>query len=533
MHPLNIPQSSIPKLIKSIVIIIILHAASNALTVFLNAQLNFFLVSPQNQESIQKVQSDSLILYTANLSPFPIVVTLVILYFLPIIQSIHQKKFNMIAITRIINIPIVLSFYSLLGWLIGISIFQFLMFYRGYTLDLATALESIPLSLSMVIVSFVLGYYLLDFYHRKAFIPLIFQESDFNTYPNGIRVPLSKKFFIYLLTISFLPGLITYRLIMILNNKGQNAFGKDIRIEVGILFFIMSLIIITITILLIQSIRSNLLQMNQQVQSIEEGDFYKSILVTSRDELGNLATAINFMTKSLAEKELIKDSFGKIVSPRIRDILIKGNLKLGGEESEAVILFSDLENFTILSEILPPSEVVQILNQYFSLMESCISKNGGIINKFIGDGILAFFQRPFLMNSLSDAAVESALEMLENHKEINYLLNQKNLPNLNTRIGIHKGKVIAGNIGSSNRMEYTLIGDAVNTASRLENACKTLPVSLLISEQVFVSLQKENLKAYFQFAGELKLKGKQEKVRAYQMIQSTTQPSSTISLKES
>jgi adenylate cyclase len=272
------------------------------------------------------------------------------------------------------------------------------------------------------------------------------------------------------------------------------------------------LIIFIITLLLTKSIRSPLDKMRQQAEQIKKGNYSKIMLVDTRDEIGDLSTTMNSMTSSLAEKEMIKDTFGRMVDPTIRDHLLSGNMNLGGEQSEAVVLFSDLAGFTSLSENRSPAEVVALLNRYFGLMSDCVSHHGGIVNKFIGDAILAVFGMPVPQISPADSALQCAIAMQDAGRKLNQELESEGLPLMHTRIGIHKGAVIAGNIGSHSRMEYTVIGDTVNTASRLESACKKINVGILFSDSVFDSLQGEYK---IKKIGSLKLKGKSQAIASF------------------
>ena len=223
------------------------------------------------------------------------------------------------------------------------------------------------------------------------------------------------------------------------------------------------------------------LEMKEAAQRIGEKDYSTRVHVVSTDEIGNLGENLNEMAEGLEERERIRDIFGKVVDPGVRDLLIGGELKLGGERREATVLFTDLQGFTSLSENRAAEEVVGILNDYFRDMTERIRANGGTVNKFIGDAIMAVFGAPMPDANHAANAVRAATEMLA-------LDSQYHGQNLVTRIGVHTGELLAGNIGSDERMEYTVIGDTVNTASRLESACKNLKLKLLVSESTVQKL---------------------------------------------
>ncbi|MEQ1918243.1 MAG: adenylate/guanylate cyclase domain-containing protein, partial [Elusimicrobiota bacterium] len=157
---------------------------------------------------------------------------------------------------------------------------------------------------------------------------------------------------------------------------------------------------------------------------------------------------------------------------------------LGGESIEATILFSDIRDFTAMSERMPPQELVAFLNEYFSYVTAPISAHNGMINKFIGDAVMAVFAPQFGSKNHVDDAVRAALGMREKLAE----LNARGGPEIRFGVGLHTGTLVAGNIGTEKRLEYTVIGDTVNVASRIESQNKDLGSVILISEAVHEGL---------------------------------------------
>jgi adenylate cyclase len=189
------------------------------------------------------------------------------------------------------------------------------------------------------------------------------------------------------------------------------------------------------------------------------------------------------------QKNQISDQFGSYVSTEVRDDILKGNTALGGDEVEVTILFADIRNFTALSEKHTAAEIVTMLNQYFSEMVRAITQHGGTVNKFIGDAIMAVFGTPKKLDNHAESAVLAALEMLARLQAHNYLQSAKGEPTFDIGIGLHSGNAIAGNIGAESRKEYTVIGDAVNLASRVEGLTKQYEISLLLTESVVSRLE--------------------------------------------
>ncbi len=225
-------------------------------------------------------------------------------------------------------------------------------------------------------------------------------------------------------------------------------------------------------------------------QAVEQGDLQVEILVQTRDELATLADSFNHMVLGLREKERIKATFGQYVDPRIvRGLLDKRLPAEGGERHVMSVFFSDLAGFTRMCEGLTPDAAVRFLNRYFALMAEVIRARQGIIDKYIGDSVMAFWGQPFT-DAESHAALccESALDQRARLDEFradlpNLLGVRQGLPEVEARMGIASGEVLVGNIGSETARGYTVIGDTVNLASRLEQANKFYRSRILVSEQ--------------------------------------------------
>jgi class 3 adenylate cyclase len=225
--------------------------------------------------------------------------------------------------------------------------------------------------------------------------------------------------------------------------------------------------------------------------SVIRGSLEVSLPVTSHDEIGNLTTAFNSMTGELRKADLVRDMFGKYVDPRIvKDLISQQQFNAGkGERQLMTILFSDMRGFTDLSEGLMPDTLVTILNRYFTLMSEAVHENDGVIDKFIGDAVMAYWGMPFNQeHRQAMLAAQASLEMFRKleilRKELPELLGmRKNLPEISIRIGLATGEVVVGNIGSEKTKNYTVIGDTVNLASRLEGANKAYGTQTLITAE--------------------------------------------------
>ncbi len=216
-------------------------------------------------------------------------------------------------------------------------------------------------------------------------------------------------------------------------------------------------------------------------------------------------------------KEKVEKAMGKYMSEDVMKRVIQNidNLGLGGKKAVVTVLFSDIRGFTSMSEKMSAQEVSQLLNEYFSEMEPIVTKYNGIINKFIGDAIMAVFGEPIQDENHPINAVKCGYEMLEKVSELNKKWQNKNKPAIQIGVGINTGEVFVGNIGSEKRMEYTVIGDTVNLASRLESYNKTYKTSILISPTTY-EYSKTNLSV--NKISDVEIRGKAEKIDIFEVL---------------
>lgn len=188
----------------------------------------------------------------------------------------------------------------------------------------------------------------------------------------------------------------------------------------------------------------------------------------------------------MKERHMLRNTFGNYVSPQIMKEILNGSIKpgLGGTRKYVCMLFADIRDFTSRSESTSPEEVIALLNAYFTEMTAAIHKHGGTVDKFIGDGIMAFFGAPQSLECPDKNALEAAQEMLLRLQHINRELQARNVEPIRIGIGLHSGEVLVGNVGSESRNEYTAIGDVVNVASRIEGLTKNLGYPVVCSDVV-------------------------------------------------
>ena len=223
------------------------------------------------------------------------------------------------------------------------------------------------------------------------------------------------------------------------------------------------------------------------VGEVKKGNLDYEVKVQTKDEFKSLADAFNSMTQGLKEKEMIKSTFKRYVNPKIVDsLLAEGEkLNLGGERRDVVIFFSDIASFTKISEKLTPEDTVQFLNRYLGAITEVIVEREGIVEKYIGDAILAYWVITKKNRSGYEKACQVAMRQQEIVEELRAEWKDSDeLKNFSMRIGIHGGQALMGNIGSTTRMDYTVIGDDVNTAARLESVNKLYGTNIIISQSI-------------------------------------------------
>jgi adenylate cyclase len=231
-------------------------------------------------------------------------------------------------------------------------------------------------------------------------------------------------------------------------------------------------------------------QLVASTRAIESGADLAPVLIRTRDEVGELARSFNRMAEELRAREHIKDTFGKFIDPRIVSRLIGSGADLA-ERRTLTVFFSDIQAFSGISEQLTASAIVHLLNRYFGTVADVIHSHNGVIDKYIGDAVMAFWTPPF--SAGDEHASDACLAALAQQEAVFALRAQlpeitgmrRNPPNLTIRIGIATGEAVVGTIGSEASRSYTVIGDTVNLASRLEGANKVYGTSIILSEETY------------------------------------------------
>ena len=266
-----------------------------------------------------------------------------------------------------------------------------------------------------------------------------------------------------------------------------------------------------------------ILQLLKSTKDVQGGNLSVNIANLPEDEIGQLGESLNKMIEELREKQALQTIISTYIDPRIVEkIIIPGRAEiLAGQRQIMTIMFTDLAGFTKIGEQLSPTGLVKLTNRYFTIMTECIQAEQGIIDKFIGDAIMAYWGPPFVSEEeQAAAACRAALRqkeaLIQFRNELPELLGlRKNLPEIDIRIGIATGEVVVGNIGSDTARSYTVMGDVVNLASRLEAANKQYGTVIMISD---ITLRMAETQIEVRELDTIVFKGKTEPVKVYELL---------------
>jgi adenylate cyclase len=264
--------------------------------------------------------------------------------------------------------------------------------------------------------------------------------------------------------------------------------------------------------------------LEEAMDRVERGDLeVRAHTNGSNDEIAHLARSFNSMIEGLERERLIRDLFGQYVSPEVAALAIERKGRLEGGLIEATVLFVDIRDFTSLTESLPPATLIRTLNRFLAAASAVVAGEGGMVNKFGGDSLLAVFGTP--LNPAADhagRAVRAALAILGAVERFNAEENT-GVPELGVGVGIATGEIVAGNVGGEDKVEYTVIGDAVNLASRLQTLTRETGQLILVSDETARAAAGV---ASFVTVGDVTVRGKRDPVHACAVGESLTTLSS-------
>jgi adenylate cyclase len=272
------------------------------------------------------------------------------------------------------------------------------------------------------------------------------------------------------------------RLFAILQRSVAEGIAPYLALQAVLLFLASFSVALTLAggIRIAKRITRPLLQLAEAAREVTRGNYEVRVRHTEDDEIGELSRAFDGMVRGLVERDSMRDALGKVASSEVVAQLLQGQIELGGEERDVTVMFTDIRNFTALCETLSPQQSLSLLNQFLTAISEVVEKHEGVVDKYLGDGVMAMFGAPVMRPDDAQRALDCALEIRSRVAALGPVLAARGLPHPDIGIGVNTSSVIAGNIGSPTRLNYTVLGDGVNLASRLEGLTKRYHVPIVV-----------------------------------------------------
>ncbi|MCW2989739.1 MAG: adenylate/guanylate cyclase with integral rane sensor [Solirubrobacterales bacterium] len=351
------------------------------------------------------------------------------------------------------------------------------------------------------------GVFLRFFMTELILHPVIAEIAD--ELPDGAElgkrtVPLKWRLLAALPAMNIITGVT----VAALAGRGHSSL-EDLGFNVLVAIAVAFTISFELSVLLSRTILQPLWHLRRGTERVAQGDLSVRVPMTGTDEAGRLAGSFNQMMRGLQERQRLHEAFGAFVDPHVADRVLAEGTMLEGEEVEVTVLFLDIRSFTAFAEQSSASEVVTRLNDFFGRVVPVLGAHGGHANKFVGDGLLGVFGAPDRLPDHADRAVAASLE-------IACLVREHYGDDLRIGIGVNSGPVVAGTVGGGGHVEFTVIGDAVNTAARVEECTRETGDEILITEATRCLLARET--AELEPRALVELKGKAERVRVWSPV---------------
>ena len=389
---------------------------------------------------------------------------------------------------RALRLPFVFALHSFTGWVLAAFVWPILWPLLIGNFSVGQALRQIfgiTVIAGTTTTAFV--FFAVERVWRRR-LPDYFPDGYLSAVPDVPRLRVRTRLLVVFLMLGLVPvgvlGIVALnRAYALLNadTAAAMAIVQNLIMAAGFLLVVSAATALGLAAFVANSVAGPLRLVQEAMARVERGALDVRCPVVSNDEIGEVAEGFNRMVHGLRERELIRETFGKYVSPEVRDEILAGGTTLEGALREVTILFADLRDFTPWVEATPPAEVVRDLNAYFTEMDAAIRGHKGLVLQFIGDEIEAVFGAPIPDPRHAESAVNAALEMRRRLEGWNAGRRAAGKPEVRHGIGIHTGTVLAGNIGSSERLSYALVGDPVNLASRIQALNKEFGTDVLVS----------------------------------------------------
>jgi adenylate cyclase len=324
--------------------------------------------------------------------------------------------------------------------------------------------------------------------------------------PRRVGVPVRWKLLGSVPLINVITGVVVSGL-----SSGQRSSLSGLGLSVVVAVIVAFTLSLELTLLVSRSVLRPVRDLLAATERVKAGDFSARVPLISGDELGTLALSFNEMMRGLAEREALHEAFASYVDPQVARRVLEEGARIEGEEAEVTIAFVDIRDFTTFAERASAREAVAYVNDFLDLVVPIVTRHGGNANKFVGDGLLAVFGAPVSVPDHADRAVAAAAEMAA-------AVEERPDDRLRIGVGVSSGPVLAGTVGGGGKLDFTVIGDPVNVASRVEEVTRATGDTVLITEATHALLSDTSLA--MEPRGAIPLKGRNDPVRIYALVDS-------------
>lgn len=393
---------------------------------------------------------------------------------------------------RLVNLPWYGALITAIAWLLCIPVFLISLSWGGHTLS-PQLIAHLPISFAVSgFIAITQSFFLVELASHWGLFPIFFQNARPHLTKGIYPISLRMRGLLWAISAGICPIGSLLLLIFAPVSPGTNPqwFGLFVG-TVGIAFGLCSAVLIG------RSVADPVNQLRAAAAAVTEGQLDVHVTLRRADEFGALISEFNRMVTGLREKERMRRSFGLHVGRKAAEHILAHDPGLGGTEQVVTVMFVDIRSFTARSAALPPDQAVRLLNEFLHVMVEVVEgEHGGMINKFLGDGFMAIFGVGSTAQNHADRALAAGRSMERALERLNLVRAQRGEDPLGIGVGINTGPAIVGSIGSPERMEFTVIGNTVNVASRIEGLNKTLGTTVLLSSATRDALQRPaNLQA--------------------------------------
>jgi adenylate cyclase len=400
-------------------------------------------------------------------------------------ESVEEKELET-ARRRLVNLPWYGALITAVAWLLCIPVFLISLSWGGRALS-PQLFAHLPISFAVSgFIAITQSFFLVELSSHWGLFPIFFQNARPHLTKGIYPISLRMRGLLWAISAGICPIGSLLLLIFAPASPGTNPqwFGLFVG-SVGIAFGLCSAVLIG------RSVAEPVDLLRAAAEAVTGGQLDVHVPLRRADEFGALISEFNRMVTGLREKERMRRSFGLHVGQKAAEHILAHDPQLGGTEQIVTVMFVDIRSFTAQSEHLPPDQAVRLLNEFLHAMVEVVEgEHGGMINKFLGDGFMAIFGVGSSAHNHADRAVAAGRSMERALERLNLERARRGEGPLGIGIGINTGPAIVGSIGSPDRMEFTVIGNTVNVASRIESLNKTLGTTLLLSEATRATMQR-------------------------------------------